>query len=53
MIALYVIKNMSIAKIGQGTGVSDEAFMILWLDDSKAGQVSGLARYREEFNEVV
>jgi putative acetyltransferase len=37
----------------QWEGVSDEAFMILWLDKSKAGQVSGLAKYREEFNDAI
>jgi putative acetyltransferase len=37
----------------QWDGIPDEAFMILWLDKSKAGQVSGLAKYREEFNEAV
>lgn len=37
----------------QWEGVSDEAFMILRLDKSKAGQVSGIAKYREEFNEAV
>jgi predicted N-acetyltransferase YhbS len=31
----------------------DEAFMILWLDKSKARQVSGITKYREEFNESV
>jgi len=36
----------------QWEGMPDEAFMILWLDTSKAGQVSGLAKYREEFNEA-
>jgi putative acetyltransferase len=37
----------------QWDGIPDEAFMILWLDKSKAGQVSGVAKYREEFNEAV
>lgn len=37
----------------QWEGVPDEAFMILWLDQSKAGQVSGVAKYREEFSEAV
>lgn len=36
----------------QWGGVPDEAFMVLWLEKSKAGQVSGLARYREEFNQA-
>ena len=34
-------------------GIPDEAFMILWLDKTKAGQVSGVAKYREEFDEAV
>lgn len=34
-------------------GVPDEAFMVLWLDRSKAGTATGRARYREEFNEAV
>jgi len=37
----------------QWEGIPDAAFMILWLDRSRAGHVSGLARYREEFNEAV
>lgn|SRR5512143_3542894 len=37
----------------QWEGIPDEAFMILWLDKSKAGHVSGIAKYREEFNEAV
>jgi len=37
----------------QWEGIPDEAFMILWLDKSNAGHVSGLAKYREEFNEAV
>lgn len=34
-------------------GVPDNAFMVLWLDRSKAGTVTGRARYRGEFNEAV
>ena len=37
----------------QWEGIPDEAFMILWLDKTMAGQVSGLAKYRDEFNEAV
>jgi putative acetyltransferase len=37
----------------QWEGIPDEAFMILWLDRTKAGSVSGLAKYREEFSEAV
>jgi len=37
----------------QWEGIPDEAFMILWLDRSRVGYVSGLAKYREEFNEAV
>jgi len=33
--------------------VPDEAFMILWIDKTKVGGVSGVARLREEFNEAV
>lgn len=36
----------------QWEGIPDEAFMILWLDRLKIGQVTGLAKYREEFNEA-
>jgi len=36
----------------QYDNVPDDAFMILWLDKSKAGHISGLAKYREEFNEA-
>jgi predicted N-acetyltransferase YhbS len=38
---------------GIGTLLINKAFMILWLDKSKAGKVSGYAKYREEFNEAV
>ena len=34
-------------------GVPDEAFMVLWLDRSKAGAFPGIARYRDEFNEAI
>jgi putative acetyltransferase len=34
-------------------GIPDEAFMILWLDKAMAGKVSGLAKYRDEFDEAV
>ena len=37
----------------QWEGIPDDAFMILWLDRSNAGQISGLAKYREEFNEAI
>jgi putative acetyltransferase len=37
----------------QWEGVPDEAFMILWLDKSKSNNVSGIARYREEFAEAL
>jgi putative acetyltransferase len=37
----------------QWEGIPDEAFMILWHDRSKAGEVSGLTKYREEFNEAM
>ena len=33
--------------------VPDEAFMILWIDKSKVGGVSGVARFREEFNKAL
>ena len=36
--------------ICQWEGIPDEAFMILWLDESKARQLSGVAKYREELN---
>ncbi len=34
-------------------GIPDDAFMILWLDKSTMKPVSGLAKYRDEFNEAV
>ncbi len=37
----------------QWEGVPDEAFMVLFLNKSLAGQVSGVVRYRPEFNEAV
>ena len=37
----------------QWEGVPDEAFMILWLDKSMLNHVSGIARYKEEFNEAM
>jgi len=37
----------------QWQDIPDEAFMILWLDKSTIIPVSGLAKYREEFNEAI
>jgi putative acetyltransferase len=37
----------------QWEGVPEEVFMILWLDKSKMKGVSGIAKYREEFNEAM
>ncbi len=37
----------------QWEGISDEAFMILWLDKSMMNHVSGVAKYRDEFNEAM
>ncbi len=37
----------------QWENVPDEAFMIRWIDRSKVGAVSGVARLREEFNEAM
>lgn len=37
----------------QWEGIPDEAFMILWLDKSKINRVSGLAKYRDEFNAAI
>lgn len=37
----------------QWEGVPDEAFMILWLDKSTNPPLSGLAKYRDEFNESI
>ena len=33
--------------------VPDEAFMILWIDKIKSQSVSGVAHFREEFNEAM
>jgi len=35
----------------QWEGVPDPAFMILWLDKTITNHVSGVAKYRDEFNE--
>lgn len=37
----------------QWEGVPHEAFMVLWLDTTLKGRVSGVARYRDEFNDVI
>jgi len=37
----------------QWEGIPDVAFMILWLDKSTMDPVSGLAKYRDEFNEAI
>jgi putative acetyltransferase len=37
----------------QWESIPDDAFMILWLDKSKMNRVSGLAKYRDEFSEVI
>lgn len=37
----------------QWDGVPDEAFMVLWLDETMVNQVSGVAKYRDEFNEAM
>lgn len=37
----------------QWKGVPNEAFMILWLDISMMNHVSGVAKYRDEFNEAM
>ena len=37
----------------QWEGIPDDAFMILWLDKSKMSRVSGLAKYRDEFNAAI
>jgi putative acetyltransferase len=34
----------------QWEGVPDNAFMILWLDKTRTNDVSGIAKYRDEFN---
>lgn len=37
----------------QWEGVPDHAFMILWLDKTMMNHVSGVAKYRDEFNEAM
>lgn len=37
----------------QWDGVPDEAFLVLFLDDSLKPQVRGIARYRSEFDEAM
>jgi len=37
----------------QWEGVPDQAFMILWLDKTMTNHVSGVAKYRDEFNEAM
>lgn len=37
----------------QWEGVPDNAFMILWLDKTMVDKVSGVAKYRDEFNEAI
>jgi len=37
----------------QWEGVPDHAFMILCLDKSRTNDVSGIAKYRDEFNEAM
>ena len=37
----------------QWEGVPDHAFMILWLDKTVMNHVSGVANYRDEFNEAM
>ena len=44
--SLYGIKS-------QWEGVPDPAFMILWLDKTMLNHVSGVAKYRDEFNEAM
>ena len=44
--SLYGIKS-------QWEGVPDHAFMILWLDKTVMNHVSGVAKYRDEFNEAM
>jgi len=44
--SLYGIKS-------QWEGVPDHAFMILWLEKSRMNHVSGVAKYRDEFNEAM
>jgi len=44
--SLYGIKS-------QWEGVPDPAFMILWLDRTMTNHVSGVAKYRDEFDEAM
>ena len=37
----------------QWEGVPDHAFMILWLAQSRTNGVSGIAKYRDEFNQAM
>jgi putative acetyltransferase len=37
----------------QWEGVPDPAFMILWLDKTMTNHVSGVAKYRDEFDEGI
>jgi len=37
----------------QWEGVPDNAFIILWLDKTMMDKVSGVAKYRDEFNEAI
>jgi putative acetyltransferase len=37
----------------QWEGIPDPAFMILWLDKTITNHVSGVAKYRDEFNEAI
>jgi len=37
----------------QWEGIPDNAFMILWIDTSMKNRVSGIAKYRSEFNEAI
>lgn len=44
--SLYGIKS-------QWEGIPNHAFMILWLDKTVMNHVSGVAKYRDEFNEAM
>lgn len=37
----------------QWEGIPDNVFMVLWLDTSIMNQISGIAKYRSEFNEAI
>ncbi len=37
----------------QWEGVPEAAFVILWLDRTMIDHVSGVARYRDKFNEAI